>query len=181
MTKKELRKLSRAELLEMLIHQSADLQDCREKLAAAEEALQNREIAIDKAGSIAEASLSLNGVFEAAQLACRQYTENVRLLSERQDAICAKMEAEGRARADALLFKAQQESAEIRKKTETECAALLEKAKAEAQRYWDEVSDKLKAFYEAHADLQELLPLAALPKQKREPYEAESKQRSSDD
>ena len=153
MTKKELRKLSRADLLEMLIHQSTDLQDCREKLAAAEEALQNREIAIDKAGSIAEASLSLNGVFEAAQLACRQYTENIRLLSERQKTICARMEAEGRAKADALLFKAQLESAEIRKKTETECASLLKKTKTEAQQYWDEVSNKLEAFYEDHADL----------------------------
>ena len=84
MTEKELRRLSRAELLEMLISQSIELQNCREKLAEAEAALQNRSIAIDKAGSIAEASLMLSGVFDAAQLACQQYTDNIRQLSERQ-------------------------------------------------------------------------------------------------
>ena len=36
MTEKELRRLSRAELLEMLISQSIELQNCREKLAEAD-------------------------------------------------------------------------------------------------------------------------------------------------
>ena len=77
MTEKELRRLSRVDLLEMLIAQSTELQECKEKLEAAEEALKNREIAVRKAGSIAEASLVLNGVFEAADRACQQYIENI--------------------------------------------------------------------------------------------------------
>ena len=69
MTEKEMKKLSRAELLEMLIAQSIELENCKEKLNAAEVALKNREIAINRAGSIAEASLALSGIFDAAQLA----------------------------------------------------------------------------------------------------------------
>ena len=34
-------------------------------------------IAIEKAGSLAEAALQLNSVFEAAQNACAQYTQNI--------------------------------------------------------------------------------------------------------
>ena len=43
----------------------------------------SREIELEEAGSIAEAALRLNGVFEAAQRAAEQYLVNVRSLSER--------------------------------------------------------------------------------------------------
>ena len=76
MKEKDLRRLSRADLLEMLIDQSKEVQILREKLEKAEAELKKREIAIQNAGSIAEASLMLNGVFEAAQAACREYVEN---------------------------------------------------------------------------------------------------------
>ena len=72
MTDKELRKLSRTDLLEMLIEQSTKIRELEAKLSEAEADLKKRDIAIDNAGSIAEASLQLNGVFEAAQAACRQ-------------------------------------------------------------------------------------------------------------
>ena len=62
MKEKELKRLSRADLLEMLIDQSKELQEVREKLQQAEAELEKREIAISNAGSIAEASLMLNGV-----------------------------------------------------------------------------------------------------------------------
>ena len=87
MTEKELRRLSRADLLEMLIDQSKEMEMLRQRLEVAEAALARREIIIGSAGSIAEASLKLNGIFEAAQAACEQYIENVRMLNERQDAL----------------------------------------------------------------------------------------------
>ena len=43
---------------------------------------------IDDAGSIAEAALQVNGVFEAAQKACEQYIDNIKNLSKRQEVIC---------------------------------------------------------------------------------------------
>ena len=103
MTEKELKRLSRADLLEMLISQSEELREVKERLRTAEAALASRVIEIDNAGSIAEASLRLNGVFEAAQAACEQYTENIRLLSERSQLICRQMEKESREQAERLL------------------------------------------------------------------------------
>lgn len=78
MTRKELRRLSRAELLEMLIEQEEELNACKEQLAKAQAELANRRIQIANAGSVAEAALQLSGIFEAAQRACDLYTENVR-------------------------------------------------------------------------------------------------------
>lgn len=78
MTDKELKRLSRAELLELLIGQMRENQRLEKELAAANAALQDRTIVIEQAGSIAEAALQLNGVFAAAEAAAAQYLENVR-------------------------------------------------------------------------------------------------------
>lgn len=118
MTEKELRRLSRADLLEMLIDQSVELEQTRKKLAAAEEALASRVIEINSAGSIAEAALRLNGVFEAAQAACDQYVQNVRLLNERSEMICRRMEQESREKADRLLKEARRKCQAMEGRTE---------------------------------------------------------------
>lgn len=81
MTDKELRKLSRAELLEMLIEQIEENESLRSQLNEANEKLNDRKIIIESSGSIAEAALRLNGVFEAAEKAAEQYLENVRRAS----------------------------------------------------------------------------------------------------
>ena len=137
MTEFNLKKLSRADLLEMLIDQGEELEAVKEKLAAAEAKLQDRELAINEAGSIAEASLQLNGVFDAAQAAAKQYLDNIMSLNERQETICSQMEQESREKADALLAE-----------TTAKCDEMLEKAKTESQAYWDEVSQRLEVFYE---------------------------------
>ena len=72
MTEKELHRLGRGDLLRLLLEQSRENQSLREELQAARDALADKTLCIDRAGSIAEESLRLNGVFEAAEQACRQ-------------------------------------------------------------------------------------------------------------
>ena len=54
----------------------------RQGLNAAEAALQSQQLQLETCGSIAEASLKLNGVFEAAQKAAEQYQQNVERLCQ---------------------------------------------------------------------------------------------------
>lgn len=82
MTDRELRKLSRADLLELLLEQSRENEQLRKQLEQAEAKLADRKIEIEHAGSIAEAALRLNGVFEAAEQAAAQYLDNVRRIAE---------------------------------------------------------------------------------------------------
>lgn len=77
MTDKELRKLTRTELLELLLVQSRELDKVNRELENLQLQLEKREIALHQAGNIAEAALQLNGIFEAAQAAADQYLENV--------------------------------------------------------------------------------------------------------
>lgn len=78
MTDKELRRLSRGELLEMLLAQMEENEKLKHRLQKAEAAMVDRRIAISEAGTMAEAALRLNGVFEAADRAAKQYLENIR-------------------------------------------------------------------------------------------------------
>ncbi len=98
MQDKDLRKLSRADLLELLITQTKRVEELEGQLAKAVRQLEDRQIAIDKAGSLAEAALVLNGVFDAAQQAAQQYLENIQRLSARQQQLCDDMEASARQR-----------------------------------------------------------------------------------
>ena len=77
MTDKQLRRLSRMELLEMLIQHSKEINRLQKELDEAHVLLKSKYIAIDNAGSIAEASLQLNGIFTAAQNAADQYLHNI--------------------------------------------------------------------------------------------------------
>lgn len=89
MTDKELRKLSRAQLLELLLVQSRELDRLRDELADAKEQLENRELTMERCGSIAEASLALTQIFENAQRAADQYLENVKQRAGQDDAPAA--------------------------------------------------------------------------------------------
>lgn len=77
MTDKELRKLSRKDLMQILLEQSWEIRALREELAQKDAELADRKIKIENAGSIAEAALQLSGIFEAAEAACKQYKENL--------------------------------------------------------------------------------------------------------
>ena len=67
MTDKDLKRLRRDELLEMLIAQSKRTDQLQAELDAARAQLASRAIVLEEAGSIAEAALRINGVFEATQ------------------------------------------------------------------------------------------------------------------
>lgn len=82
MTEKELRRLSRMDLLEMLLEQSKEVEWLRAELETVKKQLEDRRIMEQEAGSIAEAALRLNKVFEAAQQAADQYLENIRTQAE---------------------------------------------------------------------------------------------------
>lgn len=77
----DLSKLKRAELLEIMLAQSEEIDRLRAELADRERELEDRRIAIERSGSIAEASLRLTKVFEEAQRAADLYLDNVRTRS----------------------------------------------------------------------------------------------------
>lgn len=85
MTDRQLKRLKRADLLELLLEQREENEKLKSRLRETEQQLTSQKIEISEAGSIAEAALRLNKVFEAAQKAADQYLESVKALSAGTD------------------------------------------------------------------------------------------------
>ena len=117
MTEKDVQKLKRVELLEILVEQGKEIENLKAELEEANKKLADRKIRIDNAGSIAEAVCQINGVFEAAEAAAYQYIENVRYMSENQEEICKRMELETKERCE-----------KMEKETAEKCEAMVKAA-----------------------------------------------------
>lgn len=85
MDAKEYKKMNRRELLELLIDEVKRNSMLEKENESLKKQLADRLILSDRAGSIAEAALQLNRIFEAADAAAKDYVENVRRLSERKE------------------------------------------------------------------------------------------------
>lgn len=75
MTEKELKKLNRYQLLELLVMQTERADKLQEKVEELEARLEERNLNLSKMGSIAEAAIHINGVFEASQQAADLYLD----------------------------------------------------------------------------------------------------------
>lgn len=137
MTERELRRLSRTDLLELLVAQRRENEQLRCILDQTQAQLADRTIQIDKAGSIAEASLQLSGIFNAAQDSCQYYLDNIRLLSERQSQVCQQMEQE----------------------TKEKCDRMVAEAELKAQQCWENCSVKIKQLVDSFEGLQQVMDL----------------------
>lgn len=124
MTDRQLRKLSRLNLLKLMLEQKKENEMLREQLQEQRLLLERRQIDIDQSGTLAEAALKLSGIFDAAETACQHYMENIRNLSGRQEEICRKMEQE----------------------TREKCDKMLEHARQMSRAYWDEYTEKCNRY-----------------------------------
>lgn len=159
MTDKDVQKLRRAELLEMLIEQSKEVEKLRTELDEANRKLEDRRIAIENAGSIAEASCMMSGIFEAAQAAAQQYLENIQYLNDNQERICEEKLAKTKAECEELEMKTQKKCEALEKAADEKCREMLREAKEGAEAQWAEISGKLENFYEAHKGLRDIIAL----------------------
>jgi len=82
LTEKELKKMNRYQLLELLIIQTERADKLQKALEEAEQRLNAREIDISDLGSIAEAALHIKGVFAAAQEAADMYINEAKKRGE---------------------------------------------------------------------------------------------------
>ncbi len=148
MTERELRRLSRTDLLELLLAQRRENEQLRCVLDQTQAQLADRTIKIDKAGSLAEASLQLSGIFTAAQDSCQYYMDNIKLLSERQSQVCQQMEQE----------------------TKEKCDRMVAEAEMKSQQCWENCSAKIRQLVESFEGLQQAMDIySALNSKKREP------------
>lgn len=82
MSKSDLHKLGKTELLQIIYEQEKQINELKKEIADLNEKIDNRTIDIKEAGSIAEASLKINKIFEDAQKAADEYLNNIKKLGD---------------------------------------------------------------------------------------------------
>lgn len=131
MTNKELKRMSRADLIEIIYQykrRNDDLTEDNEKLR---KQLNDRIVKIEQAGSIADAVLALNNVFEAAQQAADDYLDSLRSSDKENEAQTQMIIDQAQKKADSLRKAADRYYKEMISKADREYADRIAKAEEE--------------------------------------------------
>ena len=91
MVSKELKRLSRRELVDIIYQLKKNEQEKQDQITSLEEALQEKRIRISVAGSIAEAATDITGIFSVAQSTADLYLREISSMKEDAEKECEKM------------------------------------------------------------------------------------------
>lgn len=164
MNAKELKSLSRSDLLEMLIMQTERVERMEKDLEEAKRRAESREIIVANAGTLAEAAMQINEVFKAADQAAAQYLSNImRMYDEQEQKLRAHIQSpdaqvqgatgteespvasEGEQKAAELLAEAEDRSRALITEAREQAEQILSQARGEAESLLAEAEDKRQA------------------------------------
>lgn len=103
MISKELKKLNRRELVDVIYQLKKNEEQMQEKIAALEAELQDRRIHLSVAGSIAEAATDITGVFSVAQATADLYLREIASMKEDAERECEKMIEEAKKKVEIIM------------------------------------------------------------------------------
>ena len=106
MTDKEFKRLSRAELIDIIYQFQLQIDTLTEKNQALEQELADKRLRLSNAGNIAEAALEINDCFRSAQNAAEQYLNEIKAIREETEAERQRILAQAQAEAEAIIASA---------------------------------------------------------------------------
>lgn len=111
---KELKRLSRRELVDVIYQLKKNEQEMQEEIAALKKDVQDKRIRIAEAGSIAEATLSITDIFSAAQKTADIYLQEITVMKEDTERICEKKIEEADNKVRRIILDGQKKLADIK-------------------------------------------------------------------
>ena len=103
MTDKEFKRLSRAQLIEIIYQLQLQLDKLNEEKQELESALEDKRLRLSNAGNIADAALEMNNCFRSAQNAAEQYLNEIKAIREETDTERQRILKEAKAEAEAII------------------------------------------------------------------------------
>ena len=110
MTDKEFKRLSRAQLIDIIYKLQLELDKVNEEKQELESKLADKRLRLQSAGNIAEAALEINDCFRSTQNAAEQYLNEIKAIREETEAERQEILKQARVEASAIIS----EAAEIR-------------------------------------------------------------------
>lgn len=103
MMRKELKKLNRRELVDVIYQLKKNEEQLQEKIASLEAELQDRRIHLSVAGSIAEAAMDITGIFSIAQSTADLYLSAIASMKEDTQRDCTKMIEDAKKKVESIM------------------------------------------------------------------------------
>lgn len=160
MAEKGLRRMKRTELIEIIYALKSDAERIRKEKDELWDQLHQRNIKIEEAGSIAEASLNINEVFVSAQAAADDYLNSVKAVNAEQEAYIQSVKENAEQEAMQIILQARQKAEVIeaqakqkKEEIEEECKLMKEQATKEIEGQWDDYRRKIIEVLDWHKEL----------------------------
>lgn len=134
--------LSKNEMMMVMHDQEQEIERLKAKVSELQATIDNYEIKVEEAGTLAEASAQINNLFEAAQATVETYIENMKKRAEKSEEILADVQKQ----ADGIISEA-----------EAVAQKRLAAADAEIDEKWAVIESRLLVMYESHKGLKELV------------------------
>lgn len=150
MLQKELKKLNRRELVDIIYQLKKNEEELKEQIEALEEALREKRLHIAKAGSIAEAAVDIAGVFSSAQSAADLYLSEIEELKKDTEKHCDQLLGEANKKSEQILAESRARCEEMMENAQRKVDQILSDGKAQ----YDTLGQQYRAEYEALKSLQ---------------------------
>ena len=134
MNDKELRRLGRKDLLELLIEQTRKNLELQNKIELLESELKEKRLVLSESGSLAEAALRLSNMFSDADKAAELYLDNIRT----NEVESKRVLEDAKNKAEEMLQDAEQ----------TKLTTI-----DEANRYMEKIKKAIKRFMSEHPEI----------------------------
>ena len=112
MTDKEFKRLSRAQLIDIIYQFQLQIDELNEQKQALESELTDKRLRLSNVGNIAEAALEINNCFRSAQNAAEQYLDEIKAIREDAEAEREQILSSARAEAEAIIEAAKKAQSE---------------------------------------------------------------------
>lgn len=112
MVGKELKKLSRRELVDVIYQMKRNEQELQVELESLREELQNKRIRLENAGSIADAAAGITQLLTSAQETADLYLSEIACMKSETERECARLIAEAKIKADEIIARAKEGKAD---------------------------------------------------------------------
>ncbi|HJD27909.1 MAG TPA: hypothetical protein H9914_02750 [Candidatus Blautia avicola] len=142
MAQVEFRKLRRLELVDIIYRLQEDLEEQTKENEKLKRRLEDRELRIEKAGSIAQAAAELNGLMEAAQKTVDQYRVSVEGSLWRREMEARQQTAQAAIKAEETKRKAEKKAGEILQEAGDQAEENLQEARNQAKEILQEARNQ---------------------------------------
>lgn len=144
MAQKDFRHLRRTELVEIIYKLQEEQDELKQQLADLQAELDSKELKISEAGSLADAAVAVNGIFESAQSAADQYLAQIQAIQSSTEQEAAGVISQAQVQADAIIRDAETKRDAILASAKAGVDGLLSDAQKDFVDRWVALSVSLK-------------------------------------